>query len=187
MRREKNIAILALMLILILLLAGTTMTVSKYTSKAEGQAIAVAAAFVFTDAKADGAFYAEDLPTAPGSSVDYIFTVKNFDGTKRCEVALDYGIEIVTHNNLPLTFELSSVPPSSLNHALTPVTPVPGAVAGSPTVKNRYSGGHLGVDSNYTHTYKLKISWPVGEKDKKYMDEIDLVQIKVKAEQTKPT
>ncbi len=94
-------------------------------------------------------FYAEDLPTAPGSSVDYIFTVKNFDGTKRCEVALDYGIEIVTHNNLPLTFELSSVPPSSLNHALTPVTPVPGAVAGSPTVKNRYSGGHLGVDSNY--------------------------------------
>ncbi len=188
MKKISNSTIIYLFLALILLASGTSLTLSKYSGEASGEAGASVAAWDFSNPNSLGELKSvTDLPGLPGESKVYEFKIQNHSGLKVSEVKLKYNIQIFTNNNLPLTFTLTSADSDTTNHAKTLDTQGTlggDTTPGTETLKTSWIHGvFLGNDGGKTHNYNLTIAWPEGSKDKKYIDEIEFVRIKVSAEQ----
>lgn len=158
----------------------TSGTMAKFTADETATGTASIALF------ASGTSYETDLAVGgnifPGSSREISFTVENYneDG-EESDIAIQYDIEVLTTNNLPLEFNLSGTGASGGE-----VDRLVGAFSKTALTA---SGGILpvGAEERKTHSYTLTIEWPETETDDRYSDEIDMITIKVTTAQADPT
>lgn len=155
----------------------STGTLAKYKSMFSGSVEMQVAAFA-GGGKADFAVTLDEM--VPGSTNTMQFTVQNFDGEQGCDVALEYEIQIETTGNLPLTFGLIGINDNESASSLV----------GGLDSTLKATGGKLpfvsGTENKTAHKYELNITWPEGETDEDYSNEIDMVSVTVTTVQAKP-
>lgn len=114
----------------------------------------------------------------------YSFNVSNYQNGKRANVDLTYSIEIITTTNMPLNFKIFKGSGSSVNEidSDTVTTDVNGVYYRHLLI-NDVSTFRFNTDS--TDVYTLWVEFPVSYKSspKEYAGLIDLVDIKINAEQ----
>jgi len=156
-----------------------SVTLARYVSTAGGTGTATVAAM------AGSASLTETLEMPlegllPGGTKTLTFQVVNYSGDQISEVALLYDITVRSTGNLPLTF------------ALTAGTLPEGAAEGESAVRigegdildRKLTGGAFPLtERKRAHSYTLTVTWPEGEDDAGYADEIDLVTITIEGRQ----
>ncbi len=168
-----------------------SVTLARYASTAGGTGTATVAALAggVEDAAEAAPIELSLGDLSPGDTRVLKFKVVNYSGDKRSEVALDYTLTLESTNNLPLTFTLAA---QAENQADLVTLPADGAVLGPDTLQTEgekmgtrmetLSGGAFDLTGeDQEHTYTLTVTWPAGEYDGNYSQEIDLVTVKVKA------
>lgn len=155
-----------------------SVTLAKFTKKADSTAQAMIASFatgmtIRQDVSLDGLL-------APGDQKVVEFSVTNYEGDKNSDVPLTYEIQVRTTGNLPLKFALRGQKESEDTDVDN------SALAGSLDESLLASGGLMpsaAVGGKKVHTYWLTISWPEEEADPGYSDEIDQVELEITASQ----
>lgn len=159
----------------------STTTLSRYITTVSGSGTATIAT---VDMK--GHYTGQDVENidvsgmTPGTTKTTTFTVVNFNGANISQVALSYTIEINTTGNLPLTYTLQCTNTGGSGTGIY-ITPATVLTPGSPSTV-----GTLPHSTQTTHTYTLTVTWPSGENDPKYADEVDAVELIVRSEQIIP-
>lgn len=115
---------------------------------------------------------------SPGDSKEFEFDVVNYtveaDLEKVSQVAQEYKIAIETTGNLPLTFQvLGKVKKGN-----------PGETALWDNNKQIAETGSFPAGASSRHSYTLVVTWEdTGGENYNFSDEVDLVTVKVRAEQ----
>lgn len=127
----------------------------------------------------------------PGDAKTFTFQVTNTKDGKTSQVAQAYSFTVVTTENLPLQFALSSAVSNPSGGGTMISLPGGNGSAGVLSFtdgKAELTGGFLPHTDQVTHQYTLTVTWPDGEDSNgsDYADEIDLVTLTVKADQVIP-
>lgn len=113
----------------------------------------------------------EDLK--PGESRNYRFEVSNYDKDKTSDTEMAYTIEIQSEKYLPLKYELRKVEN--------------GESVGENLLNNNITENvNMGTEK-YLQEYELTIIWDENEKDYKYSEEIDCVEVLLNSYQVNNT
>ncbi len=128
---------------------------SRYSTSGQSADAARVAAFVLmgSDSSTSTDLLLENM--APGDTVEYHFTVSNFQDSAVCEVAQSYTVSFSDFDNLPLEYELKKDAASYM----------------------------LPANTKTTNDHILSITWPENDNDAALADEIDLVTITVTSNQ----
>ena len=114
----------------------------------------------------------------------YVFNVSNFNSEKRANVDLTYSIEIITTTNMPLDFRIFKGAGMTTNEidSDTTTTDVNGVYYRHLVINDVST---MAYTSNVTDVYTLWVKFPSSNKNKpdEYAGVIDLVDIKINAEQ----
>lgn len=160
MKRNKTGKKITIGILLILTTIGLG-TLARYYSSVEGSGSATAAYYV-SDAPE---FTIDELPTQPGEKTTTSFTITNTKNEKTAETKLQYTLEFITANNIPLQFTTTK---GQDTEKLNPNTQSKVYVMG------------LG---SQTDQYTVAIEWPADENDAKYAGLVDYVKVKLHVEQ----
>lgn len=178
--RKKSILILILLLLAIIT-SYIFITYSKYATEQTNSDIAYVAQFVFTETMSENLnVKLENMK--PGDIQNYHFTVSNTRNTKISDVGMNYEITLQSSSNLPLTIYLYKNDDNTTNlFSETAESTVQQKVL--KTQKQSFIAGEEKTD-----TYTLKIEWQNTEENKneKYVDEIDYMDISIDAVQAQP-
>ena len=155
-------------------------TYSKYSSSANGDAVANIAFFIVDVGTYENTISLNNLEP---SNNDYIykFTVNNFKNNKRTNVKLDYNLEFVTTTNLPLTYKIYK---EGTNNIITSNE----IIQDGDMYFNKLStneAGSFSYEENQTEEYTLVVNFPITYNDKpdEYQGLIDSFMIKINATQ----
>ena len=109
----------------------------------------------------------------PGASKTYRFVVSNYNADKVSDIEMTYTIEIKSEKYLPLIFELRKVENN--------------ARLGDNLLNNNITEPINMGKEEYMQEYELTIKWDENEKNYKYSDEIDCVEIMLNSYQLNVT
>lgn len=173
---KRNRLYLFAQILLITTILAVCLTLSKYKTVSESEVTTIVALNEFSTTIND--INLDKLGPNTASS-NYRFKIQNFDpenNSKISEINLNYTIQIKSGNYLPLKFELHPI--------------IDGTVVQEENLFSNNTGNitdsiifNAGVAT--INEYMLVIKWDSEEKDYKYSDEIDFVQILVNCSQTK--
>lgn len=132
----------------------------------------------------------------PGDTKEVEFYVRNGNGTNYSEVDMDYEIELIHTNNMPLVYELYDSKGNLLEGTLLTDTENLYQNDGTRVKYNKSSDNekfvlHIDKDDETkidSQKYTLKISWgkDIGTADFKYVKEIDFLYVNVYAYESIP-
>lgn len=136
--KEKKSKIVLLLLLILIILLGILIGISfsKYQSKLEGKAIANLAKPVIEVRKEQSL-----LLTALKPKASYVFEVRNFKEDELNEVEMEYYIEIVTHTDEAISFDLYR------------------GEEKIPLNNNKTGKINLTKEEKQTHSYRLEITY----------------------------
>jgi len=165
---------LTYLVLISLVIAGISMSRYETTMTGSGEAVIGAAVIDYVPRSAtlngepitasSGGISISDLN--PGDEVIYEFDIKNYKDDNRNRVLLKYKISVA------LDPETQTIP---LSYTLTP----------DGTYQSAGDGWVLlGHDSEETHSYTLTIVWDEGDIDPDYLNQQQLLKLKIEAEQT---
>lgn len=184
-RRFKTIVFASLLVVILLVsifLIPTTF--SKYVSQTSSNAKAKVAFYLLkTDYQTNVVLLDEIAPR--NDPYTYIFTVSNFDGSKRAETNMQYDLVIRTTTNLPLKYELylnSLYTDANAENAITNEEVIQDDDG---TYFNRFTADTKYFNHSYseTNTYQLVVYFPETYVDNKYQDIVDSIEITVDSKQ----
>lgn len=171
---------IAIFLLVVFIINIMEITYSKYSSSANGDAVANIAFFIVDVGTYENTISLNNLEP---SNNDYIykFTVNNFKNNKRTNVKLDYNIEFVTTTNLPLTYKIYK---EGTNNIITSNE----IIQDGDMYFNKLStneAGSFSYEENQTEEYTLVVNFPITYNDKpdEYQGLIDSFMIKINATQ----
>lgn len=182
--RQKFLFILKyiiILLLIVIIINVAEITYSKYSSNAEGNAVANIAFFIVDVGTVENSI---SLAGLVPSETDYLyrFSVNNFKNNKRANVNLDYSIEFQTTTNLPLTFKIFRE--NEQNDVITSTEIIQD---GDMYFKklNTDEAGYFTHDSNQTDNYVLVVNFPIeyNVNSDEYQGLIDSFIIKINATQ----
>ena len=107
----------------------------------------------------------------PGEEIKYRFGIKN-NKSISSEVTLGYQINVITTNNLPLTYSLKCL---SKNNGV--------CLTGNDIEVNTSLKGGIMPYIDTTHEYELTIKWNLDNDDYDYANDLEIIKIKIDAEQ----
>lgn len=106
----------------------------------------------------------------PGDTVEYLFNIKNTDGTNQNEVLLNYYLKVTFASDaLPLTYEIFDI--------------TDGTETKLELSSNQTNLISLGFTNIETHKYKIKLTWPEDQNDVSLANQNVAFDIDVYAEQ----
>lgn len=171
---------IAIFLLVVFIINIMEITYSKYSSSANGDAVANIAFFIVDVGTYENTISLNNLEP---SNNDYIykFTVNNFKNNKRTNVKLDYNFEFVTTTNLPLTYKIYK---EGTNNIITSNE----IIQDGDMYFNKLStneAGSFSYEENQTEEYTLVVNFPITYNDKpdEYQGLIDSFMIKINATQ----
>ena len=171
---------IAIFLLVVFIINIMEITYSKYSSSANGDAVANIAFFIVDVGTYKNTISLNNLEP---SNNDYIykFTVNNFKNNKRTNVKLDYNLEFVTTTNLPLTYKIYK---EGTNNIITSNE----IIQDGDMYFNKLStneAGSFSYEENQTEEYTLVVNFPITYNDKpdEYQGLIDSFMIKINATQ----
>lgn len=171
---------IAIFLLVVFIINIMEITYSKYSSSANGDAVANIAFFIVDVGTYENTISLNNLEP---SNNDYIykFTVNNFKNNKRTNVKLDYNLEFVTTTNLPLTYKIYK---GGTNNIITSNE----IIQDGDMYFNKLStneAGSFSYEENQTEEYTLVVNFPITYNDKpdEYQGLIDSFMIKINATQ----
>lgn len=171
---------IAIFLLVVFIINIMEITYSKYSSSANGDAVANIAFFIVDVGTYENTITLNNLEP---SNNDYIykFTVNNFKNNKRTNVKLDYNLEFVTTTNLPLTYKIYK---EGTNNIITSNE----IIQDGDMYFNKLStneAGSFSYEENQTEEYTLVVNFPITYNDKpdEYQGLIDSFMIKINATQ----
>ncbi|MBP3457051.1 MAG: hypothetical protein J6K36_02975 [Bacilli bacterium] len=171
---------IAIFLLVVFIINIMEITYSKYSSSANGDAVANIAFFIVDVGTYENTISLNNLEP---SNNDYIykFTVNNFKNNKRTNVKLDYNLEFVTTTNLPLTYKIYK---EGTNNIITSNE----IIQDGDMYFNKLStneAGSFSYEENQTEEYTLVVNFPITYNDKpdEYQGLIDSFMIKINATQ----
>lgn len=164
MKNSKRITII--IVAIFLLVAGLSYTYSRFTSSIEDESVIATALFLNTSNLSETLSVSLDDMT-PGMTKSYTFAVKNFDETRRNEVALTYDIKVIKSDNIPVSVTLykNGVEENILNSELTSLN------------------NEMGFIVNQTDTYVLNIVWDITDNGYEYSDLVDYLDVDINSKQ----
>ena len=148
---KKTLSIIALVLaITVSLIAGTmSYYYTEINDLAEGSV--VAKEFILLEEGEDS--FKKDVKIAPGEEIEWTFAVKNYDGPKISETAMDLVFTI----NLAATDDKDAIAPLQVCVGDKGLTDQ--AVTGSGTIEFK-DAFQLQTGKGQTKTFKVTVSWP---------------------------
>lgn len=148
---KKTLSIIALVLaITVSLIAGTmSYYYTEINDLAEGSV--VAKEFILLEEGEDS--FKKDVKIAPDEKVEWVFAVKNFDGSKISETAMDLDFTI----NLAATDGKTAIAPLQVWVSGKELTDL--AVTGSGAIEFE-DNFQLLTEKGQTKTFKVTVSWP---------------------------
>lgn len=171
---------IAIFLLVVFIINIMEITYSKYSSSANGDAVANIAFFIVDVGTYENTISLNNLEP---SNNDYIykFTVNNFKNNKRTNVKLDYNLEFLTTTNLPLTYKIYK---EGTNNIITSNE----IIQDGDMYFNKLStneAGSFSYEENQTEEYTLVVNFPITYNDKpdEYQGLIDSFMIKINATQ----
>lgn len=171
---------IAIFLLVVFIINIMEITYSKYSSSANGDAVANIAFFIVDVGTYENTISLNNLEP---SNNDYIykFTVNNFKNNKRTNVKLDYNIEFVTTTNLPLTYKIYK---EGTNNIITSNEIIQDGDMYFNKL-NTNEAGSFSYEENQTEEYTLVVNFPITYNDKpdEYQGLIDSFMIKINATQ----
>ena len=171
---------IAIFLLVVFIINIMEITYSKYSSSANGDAVANIAFFIVDVGTYENTISLNNLEP---SNNDYIykFTVNNFKNNKRTNVKLDYNLEFVTTTNLPLTYKIYK---EGTNNIITSNEIIQDGDMYFNKL-NTNEAGSFSYEENQTEEYTLVVNFPMTYNDKpdEYQGLIDSFMIKINATQ----
>lgn len=171
---------IAIFLLVVFIINIMEITYSKYSSSANGDAVANIAFFIVDVGTYENTISLNNLEP---SNNDYIykFTVNNFKNNKRTNVKLDYNLEFVTTTNLPLTYKIYK---EGTNNIITSNEIIQDGDMYFNKL-NTNEAGSFSYEENQTEEYTLVVNFPITYNDKpdEYQGLIDSFMIKINATQ----
>ena len=171
---------IAIFLLVVFIINIMEITYSKYSSSANGDAVANIAFFIVDVGTYENTISLNNLEP---SNNDYIykFTVNNFKNNKRTNVKLDYNFEFVTTTNLPLTYKIYK---EGTNNIITSNEIIQDGDMYFNKLRTNEAGS-FSYEENQTEEYTLVVNFPITYNDKpdEYQGLIDSFMIKINATQ----
>lgn len=171
---------IAIFLLVVFIINIMEITYSKYSSSANGDAVANIAFFIVDVGTYENTISLNNLEP---SNNDYIykFTVNNFKNNKRTNVKLDYNLEFVTTTNLPLTYKIYK---EGTNNIITSNEIIQDGDMYFNKLRTNEAGS-FSYEENQTEEYTLVVNFPITYNDKpdEYQGLIDSFMIKINATQ----
>ncbi len=175
-----KIEICIFFILLLCLLILIPFTLSRFKTESRADAIVDIAFFVANDLYTHQEITLDDM--IPGDVKNYTFSVSNYKDSDRTEVNLKYNVEVLTTTNIPFQYELYLV-----NNGVDEQI-----VESSEIIQDEFdtyfnsiktSTRDFNFMENQTDTYKLVVKFPIEQKDTKYQDSAENIEINVNAKQ----
>ncbi len=155
-------------------------TLSRFKTESRASAEVEIAFFIANDTYTHQDITLNDM--VPGDTYNYTFSVSNYNGDDRTEVNLKYNVEVIATTNIPFQYELyltNSGIDTSIVDSDTIIQDEYDTYFKSIKTSNR----NFTFESNQTDTYKLVVKFPIEQKDMKYQDSAENIEIRVNAMQ----
>ena len=167
-----------LMMILVIVIIKSSF--ARYRSSATSNANVDLAYYVFQDQDISQDLKLDSILPRQ-TPYNYTLLVKNNDGQRRTETAIQYSFEIKATTNLPLNYSFYNSQDLTNNLVLTSTT---SADSDGTYFKNiTASGGNFGFQANEQATYILQVEFPEEYNEAQYEGIIEYIQITLKSNQ----
>ena len=175
--KNKTRVIMWLTYLLLIVALVSTVTLSRYMSTVAGTGTATVASFVVESDVSSFDLNLADI--SPSEAKTFDFKITNFKDDNVSNVVQEYFIEVKTTGNLPIIYNISTKEGSTGTG--TQISQSNNTKLGNIT----FTGGELPYATETTHTYTLTAKWADGDENKsrKYMDEVDAVQVIIHSQQ----
>lgn len=166
--------------LLIGLLILVPFTLSRFKTESRADATIDIAFFVTNDTYNYQEITLVDM--VPGDTKDYTFSVSNFKDDLRTEVNLKYNVEVLTTTNIPLEYELY-LNNNGVDNEIVDTNEIIQDDDNTYFRSIKTIEKDFNFNENKTDIYRLVIKYPSEQKDIKYQDSAENIEIRVNAKQ----